>query len=76
MYWSMTNAAKTTPHLFVINPDGLVIYAGAIDDKRSVSVENVKGAKNFVESTLNEGLAGIPVSTPSTQPYGCPVKYQ
>lgn len=69
-------AAKTTPHLFVINPDGLVIYAGAIDDKRSVSVEDVKGAKNFVKAALDEGLAGIPVSTPSIQPYGCPVKYQ
>ncbi|WP_146051611.1 hypothetical protein [Pseudomonas hunanensis] len=69
-------AAKTTPHLFVINPDGLVIYAGAIDDKRSVSVEDVKGAKNFVKAALDEGLPGIPVSTRSTQPYGCPVKYQ
>ncbi|PMV97115.1 MULTISPECIES: redoxin domain-containing protein [unclassified Pseudomonas] len=67
--------AKTTPHLFVINPKGVVIYAGAIDDKRSVALEDVKVARNYVKAALDESLTGKPVSTPSTQPYGCPVKY-
>ncbi len=67
--------AKTTPHLFVINPQGTVIYAGAIDDIRSADVEDIKGAKNYVSTALNEALAGKAVTTASTQPYGCSVKY-
>lgn len=67
--------AKTTPHMFVVNPDGVVIYAGAIDDKRSVALEDVKVAHNYVKAALDESLGGKPVATSSTQPYGCPVKY-
>lgn len=68
--------AKTTPHLFIIDPEGTLVYAGAIDDKRSTSVKDVAGAKNFVKAALDEGMAGVPVSVPLTQPYGCAVKYQ
>lgn len=67
--------AKTTPHMFVVNPEGVVIYAGAIDDKRSVALEDVKVAHNYVKAALDESLGGKPVATSSTQPYGCPVKY-
>ena len=68
--------AKTTPHMFVVSPAGMVVYAGAIDDKRSANLEDVKVAKNFVRTALDESLAGNPVSISSTQPYGCSVKYQ
>ncbi|VVN18636.1 redoxin domain-containing protein [Pseudomonas fluorescens] len=68
--------AKTTPHMFVVSPAGMVVYAGAIDDKRSTKLEDVKVAKNYVVTALDESLAGKPVSTSSTQPYGCSVKYQ
>jgi peroxiredoxin len=68
-------AAKTTPHMYVINPAGMLIYAGAIDDKRGTSQDEVKTAKNFVVAALDESKAGKPVTTASTQPYGCSVKY-
>ena len=68
-------AARTTPHMFVIDPSGKIVYAGAIDDKRSANPADVKGANNFVRAALNESLAGKPVATASTTPYGCSVKY-
>ena len=68
-------AARTTPHMFVIDPQGKVVYAGAIDDKRSANPADAKTAKNFVRAALNETLAGKPVSVAQTQPYGCSVKY-
>jgi len=67
--------AKVTPELYVINPDGNLIYAGAIDDKKSVDPADVEGAANYVKRALDEALAGQPVSTPKTEPYGCSVKY-
>ena len=67
--------AKTTPHMFGINPEGVVIYKGAIDDKPSVDPESLKGAKNYVEAALDAAMAGKPVETPATQAYGCSVKY-
>jgi peroxiredoxin len=67
--------AKTTPHMFVIDPKGTVVYAGAIDDKPSTDQEDVKTAKNLVLAALDEAMAGKPVTSPSTQPYGCSVKY-
>ncbi|HVF63313.1 MAG TPA: thioredoxin family protein [Casimicrobiaceae bacterium] len=68
-------AARTTPHMFVIDRDGKVVYAGAIDDKRSANPADAKTANNFVRAALTETLAGKPVTTASTQPYGCSVKY-
>ena len=68
-------AAKNTPHMFVIDPTGKVIYDGAIDDKRSTNVADVKGANNYVRAALTEATAGKPVSIASTTPYGCTMKY-
>lgn len=67
--------AKTTPHMFVINPEGTLIYDGAIDDKPTTDVADVKGAKNYVTAALTEAMAGQPVQVASTRPYGCSVKY-
>ena len=72
----MAYGAKTTPHMYIIDPQGKVVYNGAIDDKRSTNVEDVKGAKNYVVAALDEMKAGKPVSTPTTSPYGCTVKYK
>ena len=68
-------AAKTTPHLFVIDPTGKLVYAGGIDDKRSADPADLKTAKNFVRAALLESLAGKAVSLPSAVPYGCGIKY-
>jgi peroxiredoxin len=67
--------AKTTPHMFVIDPKGTVVYAGAIDDKPSTDQSDIAGARNYVAAALDEALAGKPVTTASSQPYGCGVKY-
>lgn len=67
--------AKTTPHLFVIGKDGNVAYAGGIDDKPSADPEDIAGATNYVTAALGELLAGKPVTTRTSQPYGCSVKY-
>lgn len=67
--------AKTTPHMFVIDPEGKVIYRGAIDDKPSTKPEDVATAKNYVTMALDAALAGKPVEMAATQPYGCSVKY-
>ena len=68
-------AAKTTPHMFVVGPDGNVIYNGAIDDRRSSNPADAKSAKNYVRAALDEALAGKPVTVASSAPYGCSVKY-
>jgi hypothetical protein len=68
-------AAKTTPHMFVIDPAGRIVYNGAIDDKRSANPADAKTANNFVRAALTEATAGKPVSVASTTPYGCSVKY-
>ena len=67
--------AKTTPHMFVINPDGVLIYAGAIDDKPSADPADITKASNYVAACLDESMAGKPVATSSTASYGCGVKY-
>ncbi len=67
--------AKTTPHMYVIDPKGTLVFAGGIDDKRSANPADIKGAKNFVRAALDESMAGKPVSTPTATPYGCSVKY-
>ena len=68
--------AKTTPHMYIIDPAGKVVYNGAIDDKRSTNVEDVKTAKNYVVAALDEMKAGKPVTVATTTPYGCTVKYR
>ncbi len=67
--------AKTTPHMFVITPDGTLVYDGAIDDKPTTDPADLPGAKNYVNAALEEAMAGKPVSIPVTRPYGCSVKY-
>lgn len=67
--------AKTTPHIFIVDPDGELIYAGAIDDKPSTDPADIPGAKNYVRAALEQALAGEPVEIPSTPSYGCSVKY-
>jgi peroxiredoxin len=67
--------AKTTPHMFVINPAGMLIYNGAIDDKPTTDRADVDTATNYVSAALKEGMAGQPVATPTSRPYGCSVKY-
>ncbi len=67
--------AKTTPHLYVIDPQGRLVYNGAIDDKPSTDPADVPGAKNFLASALDQAMAGKPVTVASSQPYGCSVKY-
>ena len=67
--------AKTTPQMVVIDPAGKVIYDGAIDDKPTPDVNDIKSAKNYVSDALTASMAGKPVGTPYTRPYGCSVKY-
>jgi peroxiredoxin len=68
-------AAKTTPHMFVIDPSGKLIYAGAIDDHATTDVSDVPSSRNYVSAALSEAMAGKPVAQSSTRPYGCSVKY-
>ena len=68
-------AAKTTPHMFVIDTAGTVAYQGGIDDTPSTDQADVKTAKNYVQAALEALLAGQKVETPSSPPYGCAVKY-
>jgi peroxiredoxin len=67
--------AKTTPHMFVIDGTGTLVYNGAIDDNPSPKPEDAKTAHNHVRAALEEALAGKAVTKASTQPYGCGVKY-
>lgn len=70
-----TYEAKTTPHMYVINPQGVLVYQGAIDDKASADPADVKSAKNYVAAALDATLSGKAVAIGSTKSYGCGVKY-
>src|SRR5512135_121353 len=67
--------AKVTPHMYVIDPKGTLVYAGAIDDKRSANPADVKTATNHVAAALGEMGAGKAVTTAATTAYGCTIKY-
>lgn len=67
--------AKTTPHMFVIDPEGTLVYAGAIDSNKSYDPATIEGATNYVEAALASVKAGTPVEVATTVPYGCGVKY-
>jgi peroxiredoxin len=67
--------AKTTPNMFIIDPNGKLIYAGAIDDHATTEVSDIQSSKNYVSTALTEAMAGQPVQTAYTRPYGCSVKY-
>ena len=68
--------AKNTPHMFVINPEGKIVYEGAIDSKASANPADITSATNYVKVALDESLAGKTVSNATTKPYGCSVKYK
>jgi len=67
--------ARTTPHMYLIDPAGKLVYAGAIDSKASANPADIAGATNYVIQAIDEVVAGKPVSKSITQPYGCSVKY-
>lgn len=67
--------AKTSPQMVVINPQGVMIYDGAIDDKPTTDLSDVPGATNYVNLALEQAMAGKRVETAATRPYGCSVKY-
>lgn len=67
--------AKTTPHMFVINSKGILVYTGAIDDNDSFKKETIATSKNYVREALKDLKEGKKIETPTTKPYGCSVKY-
>lgn len=68
-------AARTTPHMYIVDPKGTLVYAGGIDSIPSANPKDIAKATNYVEQGLTEALAGKPISAASTKPYGCSVKY-
>jgi peroxiredoxin len=68
--------AKTTPEVFVIEPSGKLIYAGAIDDHPTAGLADIKVSKNYLSAALTEAMAGRSVATAYMRPYGCSVKYE
>lgn len=68
--------AVTTPHMYLINADGVLAYAGGIDDKPTSDKADIAGARNHVLAALDEVRAGRAVSVPTSRPYGCSVKYE
>jgi hypothetical protein len=67
--------ARTTPQYAIIDPQGVLRYAGAVDSRNSSSAKDIAGATNYVRAALDAGLAGQPIAVTNTQPYGCDVKY-
>ena len=67
--------ARTTPHMYIVDPQGKLIYAGGIDNKATANPADIASATNHVKVALGETLAGKPVTTASTRPYGCSIKY-
>ena len=66
---------KPPPRCIVIDPQGKLIYEGAIDDRPTPDVSDIKGADNYLNDALSEAMTGKPVAKSYTQPYGCSVKY-
>jgi peroxiredoxin len=69
-------SAHNTPHMFVINPEGKIIYEGAIDSKATPNPDDIASSTNYVKVALDESMNGKPVSNANTRPYGCSVKYK
>lgn len=67
--------ARNTPHMFIINGEGRLVYQGAIDNRPSARPSTLEGANNYVRAALADLAAGRAVATPETTPYGCSVKY-
>lgn len=68
--------ARTTPHLFIIDPKGTLVYAGGIDSIPSARPDDIKTATNYVNQALREAFGGQPISAAATKPYGCSIKYK
>ena len=68
--------ARTTPHMYIVNPQGTLIYAGGIDSIASSRPDDIKTAVNYVKQGVREALAGQPLSNATTRPYGCSIKYK
>ncbi|WP_189399234.1 thioredoxin family protein [Arenicella chitinivorans] len=67
--------ARTTPHMYIIDPKGELVYMGGIDDKPTANPADIDGANNYVRSALAELKSGTSITSPTTRPYGCSVKY-
>lgn len=67
--------ARTTPHMYIIDAEGTLVYMGGIDDKPTANPADIDGATNFVDVALTELASGQAISTPVSRPYGCSVKY-
>lgn len=67
--------ARTTPHMYLVDPQGKLVYAGAIDSKPSANPADIKTATNYVNQAIGEALDGKPVSQPTSRAYGCSIKY-
>lgn len=68
--------ARTTPHMYIVNPQGQLIYAGGIDSIASAKADDIPRATNYVKTGLAEALAGKPLTASTTRPYGCSIKYK
>ena len=68
--------ARTTPHIFIIDPKGTLVYAGGIDSTASARVDDIKTAVNYVNQALGEAFGNKPITAASTRPYGCSIKYK
>jgi peroxiredoxin len=69
-------AAKTTPHMYIIDPHGVLVYNGAIDDHPTADQSDIASSKNYVTTALQEAMSGKKVTDAATRPYGCSVKYK
>jgi hypothetical protein len=67
--------ARVTPHMYVIDPKGTLIYAGAIDDRRGANPADIKSATNYVAAALTDARSGKAIGTTSSSAYGCTIKY-
>jgi peroxiredoxin len=68
--------ARTTPHMYIVNPQGQLIYAGGIDSIASAKADDIPRTTNYVKTGLAEALAGKPLTASTTRPYGCSIKYK
>jgi peroxiredoxin len=68
--------ARTTPHMYIVDPKGALVYAGGIDSIPSSNPDDIRKAVNYVRQGLNEALAGKPITASTTRPYGCSIKYK
>jgi hypothetical protein len=67
--------ARTTPHMYIVDKDGILVYQGAIDNRPTKDPKDIPGATNYIQVAMDELLAGQKVSLGATQPYGCSIKY-